>query len=427
MAEKHPFKLRDHGHKIIELMVHDVDIGPQHKSVETLQLLTRKFDQVIYTLEETATLSPDLLPVLLKVGEFGALKLVAEKPEQIPFDLHGLLRFKSVFDAVRRIVGERAAEKILKQIGRIGPIRSSAYNLLQMMRNPDVRFEDIEETAEKDPDLVFRMLKTANTAYFSRRLPVETLKAAVTYLGLEGIRQLLVHDLFDRFTKLFANQRDKLAHMRRCSHLAAFLGKQIKADLPTIGKMRVAGLVHDLGSLLFTFYDSREFSKVRSLVRKEKLTSAEAELRIFGVDHTYLGALYAKELGIPEYAISVIEKHHDQVIEEDDLVLMSVRCANGFLNDKIEQIEYSSYEPLLKRLAEEIDSKNPELQKALAGGADADKPPAAAKTEAENDGETPGKDKEADELLNIEKLRFRPMQFYGLLKEELDQFILAGA
>lgn len=446
MSENHPFQLRDHGHKIIEMIVKDPDIKPDHKAIATLTLLTRKFEQVVFTLEETASLNPEMLPILLKVGEFGALKIVAPMPEQITFNLHGILVFKDIFAAIRRIVGERNAEKILKQISKIGLTRTSAYNLLQMMRNPDVKFEDIEEVTSQDPNLVIRMLKTANTAYFSRRVPVETLKSAVTFLGLEGIRQLLVHELFGSFTQFFSNQRDKLAHMRRCSHLAGYIGKLIKADLPTIGKMRVAGLLHDLGSLAFSFYDRDEYSKVMSLIRKERLTTSEAEMRVFGVSHQYLGALYAREMGMPDYVVSVIEKHHDAEIDKDDFVMMAVVCANGFLNEKIEQIRHTSYDPLFRFLADEIDAKNPALQKAKKESAykaankvdpdsfvDEAKAAAGKSHDADKASEESDADNETDAIVEaVEKdeskaLYFKPMQFNGLLKEELDQLMLSGA
>lgn len=412
MSEKHPFQLRDHGHKIIELIVTDLDIKPDHKSIATLQLLKKKFEQIIFRLDESASLNPDVLPILLKVGEFGGLKIVAASAEQVLFDLHGIPLFKDTISAIQRIRGEKIAEKILKQIGTIGPMRSAAYNLLQMMRNPDVKFEEIEEVTSKDPNLVMRMLKTANTAYFRRRIPVETLKSAVTYLGLEGIRQLLIHEMFSNFAEFFSNQRDRLAHMRRCSHLSAFIGKTIGLDVPTIGKIRVAGLLHDLGSLAFSFYDEQEYRKVISMSRKEKLTTAEAELRVFGVDHTYLGVLYAKEMGMPDYVVSVIEKHHNEFIDAEDLTLMSVICANGFLNDKIEQIQYTGYDEYFKKFAEIIDSKNPAL-----------KNPPQEETETDEADEDLS---ETEEIMDELTASFKPMQFYGLLKEELDQFIMAG-
>ncbi|GAB4284414.1 MAG: hypothetical protein Kow0029_30980 [Candidatus Rifleibacteriota bacterium] len=444
MEEKHPFQLRDHGHKIIEIIVRDPEIKPDHKTIETIKLLKRKFEQIILTLEETASLHESLLPELLKIGEFGGLKIVAPRPEQVSFDLHGLLKFNDVISAVRRIAGERMSERILKQLGLIAPMRTSAYNLLQMMRNPEVQFEEIEEEAAKDPNLVARMLKTANTAYFSRRLPVETLKAAVTYLGLEGIRQLLVHEMFEHFTRFFVNQRDRLAHMKRCSHLAAHIGKLIKADLPTIGKMRVAGLLHDLGSLAFCYYDPQKYNTMMNMVRKEHVAIHEAETRIFGVNHQELGALYAKEMGLPEYILSAIANHHDTEIDNENFVLMSVICANGFLNDKIEGLVYTVYEPYFKNFADEIDSKNPVLKKLIEQtknhGADfsaghAENTASKAETFDETDDLPEDSEKIPDEESATcsfdeslwQQHAFKPMQFYGLLKEELDQFILSGA
>ncbi|MEW6710885.1 MAG: HDOD domain-containing protein, partial [Candidatus Riflebacteria bacterium] len=294
--------------------------------------------------------------------------------------------------------------------------------------------------ASKDPQLVARMLKTANTTFLSRRFPVETLKAAVTYLGLEGIRQLLVHELFISFTQFFSNQRDKIAHLRRCSHLAAYIGKLIKADLPTIGKMRIAGLMHDIGSLAFSFYDKEEYAKVVNMVRKERLTTFDAETRVFGVSHQYLGGLYAREMGMPDYVVSVIERHHDQDIDPQDFVKLAVICANGFLNEKIEQINFSNYDQFFKLLADEIDAKNPVLQKAIktaekAGkitkSEDSDSTMTPSESESDEAASDEAQDLTEDQAQSfaeeIQALKFKPLQFDGLLKEEFDQYILSSA
>ena len=414
MPGKHAFKLRDHGHKIIEMIVEDHDIKSSHESMKTLPLLTRKFESIIFTLSEDASLNEEVLPIVLKVGEFGALKIVAEAPEkQMPFDSHGIMVFNDVFEAVNRIKGERTAEVILKQLGKLGAIKSKANDVLQIMRNPEVKFEDIEDIISQDPQLVASMLKTANTAYFSRRVPVETLSSAVTYLGLEGIRQLLLHEMFASFSQLFANQRDRLAHMRRCSHLAAYIGKLTKSNIPTIGKIRVAGLMHDIGSLAYAFYDEQKYAQVLRMVRGEKMSVAEAEHKVFGVDHTYLGALYAREIGMPDYVISVIKQHHSVEADSEDMVLNAVVGANGFLNERIEQIPCADFDHIFSFIAQKINENDPAYK------ASAAKNDEAAGEESE--------DEETEELVEELQAGFKPMQLYGLLKEELDQFMMSGA
>jgi putative nucleotidyltransferase with HDIG domain len=257
------------------------------------------------------------------------------------------------------------------------------------------------------------MLKTANTAYFSRRVPVETLGSAVTYLGLEGIRQLLLHEMFASFTKLFANQRDRLAHMRRCSHLASYIGKLTKANIPTIGKIRVAGLMHDIGSLAYSFYDEQKYAQVLRMVRGEKMTIAEAEHKVFGVDHTYLGALYAREIGMPDYVISVIKQHHSVEAESDDMILNAVAAANGFLNERIEQVPCDDFDHLFSFIAQKINENDPAYK--------------AAASRSDRDAEEESEDQETEEIVEELQAGFKPMQLYGLLKEELDQFMMSGA
>ena len=125
--------------------------------------------------------------------------------KQICSDIGDVKRFRNISGAQTRIRGERNISKVLKQISNLAPLKSSAHKILHMLRSPDVQFEDIEEVVEKDPKLVMRMLKIANSAFFMRRMPLENLKMVVAFLGIEGIRQILMQEAFDGVSVVFAN------------------------------------------------------------------------------------------------------------------------------------------------------------------------------------------------------------------------------
>lgn len=290
--------------------------------------------------------------------------------------------------------GERNISKVLKEISNLAPLKSSAHKILHMLRSSDVKFEDIEEVIEQDPKLVMRMLKIANSAFFMRRMPLENLKMVVAFLGIEGIRQILMQEAFDGFSVVFANQRDKLAHMRRCSHLATHIGKLMGADQNLTGKMRSAGLLHDLGSLALCFFDNSEYARVTMKVRNDRLTVCQAEMDVFGVDHQELGVILAKQLGMPDYLSPVMAQHHEDSIPADSFLLMSVMLANGFLNEHVEKLSFTPYERFLPLLAQE----RARLSRAQGNAGSEEKNPEV----------------------------FRIPVILDVLKKELDQFILSG-
>lgn len=354
--QQHPFQLRDHGGNVIEMIVVD-EIKAEHKVTEALKILLKKFDYVILSLSETASLHPSLSQAMPELTSSGRLLVVARDDEQVAIDLHKAKRFKDVDGAETRVKGERSVEKILEHIKKISPLQSSAHKLMQMLRNPDVKFEDIEEVTRNDPKLVMRMLKISNSAFFMRRMPFENLKSIVAFLGIEGIRQIILQETFEGFAKVFANQREKLAHMRRCSHLSAYIGKLIGADQNMVGKMLSAGLLHDLGALVLCSYDSQEYARVTMKIRNEKKTVCEAELEVFGIDHQELGEILIPKMEMPDYLGPIMARHHLKSVPVENHLLLSVIVANGYLNQHIEKLSFTPYEQYLPVFDAERRSK----------------------------------------------------------------------
>ncbi len=394
--QHYSFQLRDHGDKVIEMIV-AAPVEESQQAVVALGILLKKFDFVILTLPEPHFLNTSL-DCFKKQKDQGELLVVAAENKQLRVPLNGIKRFASLIGAHTRVRGERNIKKVLREISNLAPLKSSANKILHMMRDPDVTFEEIEEVTSKDPKLVMRMLKIANSAFFMRRMPLESLKMVVAFLGLEGIRQILMQESFEGFSVVFANQRDKLAHMRRCSHLATYIGKLLGCDQKIAGQMRSAGLLHDMGSLALCFFDNNEYARVTMKIRNERLTVCQAEMDVFGVDHQELGVILSRQLGMPEYLSPIMAQHHSDNVPENDFLLMSVIIANGFLNEHIEQLNFTPYEHFLPLFA------NERVRLARASG-----------TKAEDEKEQ-----------QKEKEIFKFPVILDMLKKELDQFILSG-
>ncbi len=405
--KQHPFQLRDHGGNVIEMIVIE-EIRSDHKVVEALKILLNKFDYVILALSETASLHPSFASAMPELAATGRLLVVAREDAQVAIDLHEAKRFKEVEEAEHRVYGERNVARILEQLKKMSPLQSSAHKLMMMLRNPDVKFEEIEEVTRNDPKLTMRMLKISNSAFFIRRMPFENLKAVVAFLGIEGIRQIVVQETFEGFAKFFANQRDKLAHMRRCSHLTAYIGKLLGGDQNLVGKMLSAGLLHDLGALMLSYYDTDEYARVNRMVRNEKKTVCEAEIEVFGIDHQELGKILIPKMGMPEYLAPIMAKHHSHSIPSGDFVLEAVMIANGYLNQHIEKFpSFSPYEQFLPAFADERRNKKTTVSIGKKSG------------ESKMAEITAGKDEEGTVFIVPE--------IFEILKKELDKYILSGS
>lgn len=404
---QHPFQLRDHGGNVIEMIVIE-EIRSDHKVAEALRILINKFDYVILSLSESASLHPSFSQTMADLAATGKLLVVAREDNQVAIEMHEVKRFKEVHEAEHRVEGERHVQRILEQLKKMSPLQSSAHKLMQMLRNPDVKFEEIEEVTRNDPKLTMRMLKISNSAFFMRRMPFDSLKSVVAFLGIEGIRQIILQETFEGFAKFFANQRDKLAHMRRCSHLTAHIGKLLGGDQVLVGKMLSAGLLHDLGALMLCYYDSDEYARVNRMVRNDKKTITEAEIEVFGIDHQELGQILIPKMGMPDFLAPIMAKHHNKSIPTGDLVLPAVMIANGYLNQHIEKLpSFTPYEQFLPAFAEERRTKK---MTASIGKKSGDSKMADIAAAKEEEGDV-----------------FAVPHIFEVLKKELDKYILSGS
>ncbi len=404
---QYPFQLRDHGGNVIEMIVIE-EIRSDHKVAEALRILINKFDYVILSLSESASLHPSFSQTMADLAATGKLLVVAREDNQVAIEMHEVKRFKEVHEAEHRVEGERHVQRILEQLKKMSPLQSSAHKLMQMLRNPDVKFEEIEEVTRNDPKLTMRMLKISNSAFFMRRMPFDSLKSVVAFLGIEGIRQIILQETFEGFAKFFANQRDKLAHMRRCSHLTAHIGKLLGGDQVLVGKMLSAGLLHDLGALMLCYYDSDEYARVNRMVRNDKKTITEAEIEVFGIDHQELGQILIPKMGMPDFLAPIMAKHHNKSIPTGDLVLPAVMIANGYLNQHIEKLpSFTPYEQFLPAFAEERRTKK---MTASIGKKSGDSKMADIAAAKEEEGDV-----------------FAVPHIFEVLKKELDKYILSGS
>ena len=83
-----------------------------------------------------------------------------------------------------------ARPEILKQTA-ISADKTRLLNLIGLMAQPDVSFDDIAVVVEKDPTISFKLLRFISTAAMSTASQITTVKNAIAYLGLYEVRKFI--------------------------------------------------------------------------------------------------------------------------------------------------------------------------------------------------------------------------------------------
>ncbi|HAE37640.1 MAG TPA: hypothetical protein DCG57_03250 [Candidatus Riflebacteria bacterium] len=351
LSAEHPFLVIDWGFGILEVINIDSLIDGSHKAVGALNLFAHKCQNIVFTLPPQCCFTADVGAQLRVLSEKINLKLVYLADYQVPFQHDFLESFNSSEDAVLRLKGAIVIRKIIKDLVDVTPFRTSAFNLLELLNKPDISFDYIEKCINEEPLLIARILQVANSAFYMRRNAVEDVQQALSYLGLDGIRQVLVQLMFHNLaTTYFSQQKEKLLHCECCAYLAVKLAERKSKDIHFLGKVRVAGLLHDLGSLALQFSYPDEYAKVADLIKSHSST-IQAERSVFGTDHCEVGVRICGEWKLPDYVKSCVAEHHAFTSANNERVNTPVICANAFLNLEIEQLPSIDYAPLTKFFA----------------------------------------------------------------------------
>jgi c-di-GMP phosphodiesterase len=129
------------------------------------------------------------------------LKLVAERIES--YDDFRLAKaagadlFQGYFFCRPHLIGTRA----------ILPSRLALMRLAAALQDPTIQLHDLERLISEDVGLSYRLLKYINSAYFSLRGRISSIKQAVALLGIEPLRRwatlTIFADLADKPRELF--------------------------------------------------------------------------------------------------------------------------------------------------------------------------------------------------------------------------------
>jgi HD-like signal output (HDOD) protein len=186
--------------------------------------------------------------------------------------------------------------------------------------------KELEELILHDPALSARILRLANSAFYSFRARVKTISHAITLLGMNLVTSLAIGiNIFDTFTK---GSKSEAAHINQLwthSCGVAVLVKEIwirRSGIEKEGEFAfLCGLLHDLGKVvLFKTYPGH-YSSVFAIEKSETDPAiCSYEVENYGVDHTVIGEMLAKQWGFPAELVGLIRRHHDPLALELPMV-----------------------------------------------------------------------------------------------------------
>jgi putative nucleotidyltransferase with HDIG domain len=192
---------------------------------------------------------------------------------------------------------------------------TAAMKALSILANEEVDMRALEQVGTLDPVLAGQVLQAANSAYFGPRFAIKTLRAAISFIGLEATRQIL---LTAAMKPIFAAPKQKKLwiHSIETAQVAEKIAEMSAVVSPR--EAFVAGLVHDIGRLAISLLPHDVSSACESLTAKG-CEATIAELVLLGFDHSEAGAEVLKIWKFAPEMVDAVRHHHTPDRSKSDL------------------------------------------------------------------------------------------------------------
>lgn len=220
--------------------------------------------------------------------------------------------------------GHLVDEEIRKVIGAIDrlPIVPELYlELKEALQREDVDSKSLGDIIQKDIGMTAKILKVVNSSFFGLRRVLSTPHEAVTYLGIDTVKTLVLsNSIFDQL-KPFRTRSLTIQDLWHHS-LTVAAGAKAIAQVEELGRTGeegafVGGVLHDVGVLILASNFAETYDKVGDLVFTDRISVSTAEQEFFGVSHSEVGAYLLGLWGLPADILNIVSLHHRVHLQDE--------------------------------------------------------------------------------------------------------------
>jgi putative nucleotidyltransferase with HDIG domain len=256
----------------------------------------------------------------------------------------------------------KSSEAIITKFKAVKTLPHVAMKLIKMLSADEGMVRDYEEVIRHDPSLVMRVFKLVNSAYFALPEKVEILSDALSIMGLNNLRNMVVIEALKEIYKgkMKAGRFSGKALWNHC--LATGLCCRMISERIFDQKGEdafLSGLLHDVG-LMVEFQAAPDLFESMSDSKQDGVSIIDHENKVFGTNHSETGFWLAREWKLPPVVQFAIRDHHKVI---DDLEPSSITgmiqlaeliaSRSGYMSHPEKEEALSP--PLVRHLRETID------------------------------------------------------------------------
>ena len=195
--------------------------------------------------------------------------------------------------ALQDILFDGGLKSLISQVGKLPSLPSTYARLQKAIATPDVEINDLAEIITQDIAMTAKVLQLVNSSFFGIYSRVDSPGRAVTLLGLDTIKVLVLGlEIFSQIK--VPEQVFHVDSLWEHSLMVGKIAKDIAAgqtnEKEFISDTFLAGTLHDLGKLVLLSSLPDEYLQVIDMAEEKNITMREAELAVFGATQSAVGS-----------------------------------------------------------------------------------------------------------------------------------------
>ncbi len=208
---------------------------------------------------------------------------------------------------------QRSVGALLSDVEGLVSPPDVCMRLFELIHLPTTGAADIAKVIAVDPNLTARLLRMANSSFYNFSRKIDTISRAITVIGTTELYQLV---LSISAVKTFAGVPNELVDMNTFWRHSVYTGLlsrtlAVRANILHPERLFVAGLMHDLGSLVLYHQRAQEMRDILLLANGDEELLYHAELEGLGFSHASVAAKLMEQWQLPASLVEAIHCHHE--------------------------------------------------------------------------------------------------------------------
>jgi HD-like signal output (HDOD) protein/ActR/RegA family two-component response regulator len=236
------------------------------------------------------------------------------------------------------LLPDAALRRVVGTIGKLPTLPRTSALLAEALQKPDIPLAEIGRIVEHDVGITAKLMQLVNSAFFCLPNQVTSVRRAVSYLGLDTLKQLVLSvEIFRTLRPRQAIAGFSLEDLEEHSNLAARIAARLPAAEPVIAAGVVASVLHDAGKLVLAARLPHEFERALEASRTGQRPLHIVEKEQMGTTHAEIGAYLLGLWGLSGAVVDAVCRHHRPEVPEGGSagldVLAITHIANGLAHE----------------------------------------------------------------------------------------------